>query len=168
MPARSSISAQLTSIKNNLSSSSAPQLDIKSTMSERPPITCHVLDTTIGLPAPDISVILRPAGIDGTQSSPTNAYKGITNDDGRVTEWVAPAGFLGLTDVFGGESRDLMWILEFDTGAYWEAKGIKPFFPKVSLQFATQSFKAAEKGEQAHWHVPLLLGPYNYTTYRGS
>jgi 5-hydroxyisourate hydrolase len=165
MPARSSVTAQLASIKNQLSP--APQPDITSTsnniMSERPPITCHVLDTTIGAPAAGISVKLTQLPITASQSD----FTGITNDDGRVTEWKNDTG-TAVVDIFKSAESDLTWTLEFSTENYWEQKGIKPFFPKVTLQFATQSFKTSEKGEQAHWHVPLLLGPYNYTTYRGS
>jgi 5-hydroxyisourate hydrolase len=166
MPARSSVTAQLASIKNHLTSS-APQPDIKpsknSTMSERPPITCHVLDTTIGAPAAGISVTLKHL----SSTTAQNDFTGITNDDGRVTEWKSATGG-AVSDIFKSAETDLIWTLEFSTESYWEQKGIKPFFPKVTLQFATQSFKTSEKGEQAHWHVPLLLGPYNYTTYRGS
>lgn len=131
--------------------------------SERPPITCHVLDTTVGLPAPDIKVKLISVGLANSQ----HEFNGITNHDGRVTEWKSTGGS-ELLQIFKSSEGDLTWVLEFDTGSYWKAKDIKPFFPLVSLQFATQGFKSAEKGEQAHWHVPLLLGPYNYTTYRGS
>ena len=51
--------------------------------------------------------------------------------------------------------------LGFDTGAYYAAAGTETFFPEVTLTFAVV-------GSQAHYHVPLLLSPFAYSTYRGS
>jgi 5-hydroxyisourate hydrolase len=95
-------------------------------------------------------------------------FSGLTNSDGRVTEWksVGPASLL---DLFQAAEGDFACILRFETADYWAKKDIKPFFPHVEIAFVTTGYKNLEHGEPApHWHVPLLLGPYNYTTYRGS
>lgn len=133
---------------------------------KRPPITCHVLDTTAGRPAASIPVtltLLAPYG-------PSTPLAATTNSDGRVTGWVAPAGDpTTLEEIFRnskaheevGEDAEMVWSLKFETKAYWEQKGVKAFFPEVEIKFVV-------RGREEHYHVPLLLGPFNYTTYRGS
>lgn len=62
----------------------------------------------------------------------------------------------------------MLWVCRFEMGKHWEAKGVKkPFFPEVEIRFMTEGF-AEDGGEGKHWHVPLLAGPFSYTTYRGS
>lgn len=138
----------------------------------RPPITCHVLDTLTGTPAPSIAVTLRLLAANGhSSSSAATSFSGTTNDDGRVTAW-SSSGSGPLEEVFAGAAGDMQWAIAFDTGAYWAARGVAPFFPEVEIRFVTQGFKGRtedeHRGKSAHWHVPLLLGPYSYTTYRGS
>jgi len=138
----------------------------------RPPITCHVLDTLSGTPAASIAVTLRLEGGSGPSSSSSGAsFSGTTDADGRVTAWSA-AGGSSLEAVFAGAAGDMCWVVGFDVGAYWAARGVAPFFPRVDVAFVTQGFegRSADElhGKSAHWHVPLLLGPYSYTTYRGS
>ena len=141
-------------------------------MSTRPPITCHVLDTMSGTPAPSIAVYLTyVANNKGGESEA--AFAGETNSDGRVTMWKANhAGQYSMEEVFRRTEGEMRWAMRFETGTYWEAKGVKPFFPEVEIRFTTQGYSGKdvsaveEKGK--HWHVPLLLGPYSYTTYRGS
>jgi 5-hydroxyisourate hydrolase len=131
--------------------------------SSRPPITCHVLDTTIGLPAKDIPVKLT---INAGETSITMA--GLTNNDGRVTGWESSSGS-DLLSLFQSHSGDMLCTLRFETATYWQQKDIKPFFPYVDLAFTTTGFSGLEANQtKPHWHVPLLLGPFNYTTYRGS
>ncbi|GAB2784155.1 hydroxyisourate hydrolase [Amycolatopsis magusensis] len=101
-------------------------------------VTTHVLDTATGRPAAGIEVELS----DGT----TTVAKGRTDDDGRIRDLgpeTLPAGIYRLT---------------FDTGAYF---GPDAFFPEVTL-----TFRISDPG--AHHHVPLLLSPFAYSTYRGS
>jgi len=134
----------------------------------RPPITCHVLDTTIGLPAPSIPVsltLMEPASPDFRP-----VLRSTTNSDGRCVQWLTPEGkdqnnFMH--SIFNATGREMTWVLRFETKKYWENKGVKPFFPDVQLTFVTQGY-VGQTGEKGHWHVPLLLGPFNYTTYRGS
>ena len=101
-------------------------------------VTTHVLDTATGRPAPGIEVVLESGG--------KIVAKGRTDDDGRIRDLgpeTLPAGVYRLT---------------FDTGAYL---GPDAFFPEVSL-----TFRITDPG--AHHHLPLLLSPFAYSTYRGS
>lgn len=122
----------------------------------RDPITCHILDQTTGLPAASVLVtltLLRP-------SSPTVLFTARTSADGRIATWDAQAG-PPLAEIFQKlhEGR-MVWSLKFATGEYF-GEG-NTFFPEVEVKFFVE-----EKGG-GHYHVPLLLGPWSYTTYRGS
>jgi 5-hydroxyisourate hydrolase len=150
LPRLSSLSSHLSSTGTAMSSS-------------RPPITCHVLDTTVGLPAKDIPVKLS---INAGDVSIT--MTGLTNNDGRVTGWESSSG-PDLLSLFQNHSGDMHCCLTFETSSYWQGKGIKPFFPYVDIAFMTSGFNGIGADQtKPHWHVPLLLGPFNYTTYRGS
>lgn len=110
-------------------------------------ITTHVLDTAAGRPGRGIAIELERA--DGRGGwAPVGA--GVTDDDGRLRT-LTPAG-----PVEPGTYR-----IRFGTGAYLAAQGAAGFFPVVEIQFAVAD------GAQ-HYHVPLLLSPYGYSTYRGS
>lgn len=128
--------------------------------SERPFITCHVLDTVSGKPAPGIAVsltLLAPSTDAGTN------WTAATNSDGRVTAWQASDTTLNdqVANIKQSSSTgdQMMWKLTFDTENYF-GKG-NTFWPEVELKFAA-------KMDEEHYHVPLLLGPWSYTTYRGS
>ncbi|KAI7362785.1 hypothetical protein KC354_g7004 [Hortaea werneckii] len=155
----------------------------------RPFITCHVLDTVAGKPGVGIAVQLRllsplPSSSSSSSFSPSDSYvwNATTNSDGRVTDWEPsspspsaassspPDSAADLNAVVAQLKSELnsgkdevedqmLFSLTFETEAYY-GKG-KTFWPEVELRFA------AKKGE-AHYHVPLLLGPWSYTTYRGS
>lgn len=137
---------------------SPPASSTLPTAPPKDPITCHVLDQTTGLPARALSVsltLLRPLG-------PSNPLKAATDKDGRITKWQAQEGpslqeMLDNLDEHPG-SR-MVWVLKFDTGAYF-GEG-NTFFPEVEVRFYVSP-------NQGHYHVPLLLGPWSYTTYRGS
>ncbi|KAI9813243.1 MAG: hypothetical protein M1827_004185 [Pycnora praestabilis] len=128
-------------------------------MEQKAPITCHVLDTTTGRPAASLDVsltLLQPLG-------PAAPMTATTNLDGRVTTWQSLPGPT-LHEIFSSVSPDngggqMVWSLKFETGKYF-GEG-KTFFPEVEIKFYVT-------GRQEHYHVPLLLGPWNYTTYRGS
>ncbi|KAF2643691.1 Hydroxyisourate hydrolase [Massarina eburnea CBS 473.64] len=130
----------------------------------KPPITCHILDTTLGRPGPNIPVTLtlhNPASslVPAGQSL---KYNSTTNSDGRVTSWTPASPFSSdALDVVFQREGDQKYSLTFDTEAYFGERGIKTFFPEVEVKFLVR-----EKGE--HYHVPVLLGPFGYTTYRGS
>jgi 5-hydroxyisourate hydrolase len=108
-------------------------------------ITTHVLDTAAGRPGKGIAIDLEHAG-DGWQ----RVGAGTTDDDGRLRT-LTPAG-----PVVPGVYR-----IRFHTGAYFAAQGTTGFFPVVEIQFTVAD------GAQ-HYHVPLLLSPFGYSTYRGS
>jgi 5-hydroxyisourate hydrolase len=108
-------------------------------------ITTHVLDTAQGLPAAGVLVRLEHA------AGPAGAVlgAGTTDDDGRLTA-------LGPDRVAPGTYR-----LVLDTAGYFARTGQPCFFPEVSL-----SFVVADPDQ--HHHVPVLLSPFAYSTYRGS
>lgn len=111
-------------------------------------ITTHVLDTSSGNPAAGIPLVLeRKTHSSGWQT----VAEGITDVDGRVRD------LLPASEVFlAGHYR-----LTFDAGAYFALLGIECFFPQVVIGFAI-------KDPLQHYHVPLLLSPFGYSTYRGS
>jgi 5-hydroxyisourate hydrolase len=111
-------------------------------------ITTHVLDTSRGRPAAGVPIVLA-------FRLPTGAWsevgQGKTDDDGRLRTLV-PTG----TPLERGVYR-----ITFDTGAYFTQLGVEGFYPEASIVFEVRS-----PGE--HFHVPLLLNPFGYSTYRGS
>jgi 5-hydroxyisourate hydrolase len=130
---------------------------------KKPPITCHVLDTSLGRPATNIPVTLTFHPTSTSTTIPTK-FSSHTNSDGRVTSWKNTTTFssASLEDVFKQEG-DQKYSLTFDTEAYFSERGVKAFFPEVVVCFL---LRGEAKGE--HYHVPVLLGPFGYTTYRGS
>ncbi|HWU91409.1 MAG TPA: hydroxyisourate hydrolase [Kofleriaceae bacterium] len=110
-------------------------------------ITTHVLDTAAGRPGRGIAIDLERADERGAWQ-PVGA--GVTDDDGRLRT-LTPAG-----PVAPGTYR-----IRFHTGAYFAALSTAGFFPVVEIQFTVAD------GAQ-HYHVPLLLSPYGFSTYRGS
>jgi 5-hydroxyisourate hydrolase len=136
--------------------------------SARPPITCHVLDTTTGKPAPGIRVELELQSPTLSNQISLSAH---TDGDGRVGQWQGQLETSGssMETLFNSIEGDMTWKIRFLTAPYWAQKEIKPFFPEVEIKFTTAGFKGLSTEQQKpHWHVPLLLGPYTYTTYRGS
>ncbi|KAL8923150.1 MAG: hypothetical protein Q9172_003247 [Xanthocarpia lactea] len=124
----------------------------------REPITCHVLDLTTGRPAASVAVsltLLRPFG----PSAPLTA---VTSSDGRINHWNGDAGS-SLSEVFANlrehDGGRMVWSLKFDTGTYF---GIdQTLFPEVEVKFCVDA-------KSGHYHIPLLLSPWSFTTYRGS
>jgi 5-hydroxyisourate hydrolase len=113
-------------------------------------LTTHVLDTAHGCPGKGIALRLYKCG-----KKDVLLFKGKTNADGRCD-----APILSGADMKAGAYR-----LEFDAAAYFKAKGVK--LPKTPfLNTVTLSFGIADPA--AHYHVPLLVSPYGYSTYRGS
>ncbi|CAA9956421.1 5-hydroxyisourate hydrolase [Pyrenophora teres f. maculata] len=134
----------------------------------KPPITCHILDTTLGRPAPSIPVTLTLHNPSSTTSTTTPLkFTSTTNTDGRVTAWEPATPFSSLTlhDAYAAQEGDASFSLTFDTGAYFHQRGIAAFFPEVVVRFLVRE---AERKAGEHFHVPVLVGPFGYTTYRGS
>jgi 5-hydroxyisourate hydrolase len=112
------------------------------------PITTHVLDLARGRPAAGVAVRLeRAAG--AAIDAWTEIASTTTDSDGRAPD-------LSRVAVSAGVHR-----LTFETGAYFRGQGVTAFHPRVVV-----SFEIVEPGQ--HHHVPLLVAPFGYSTYRGS
>lgn len=111
-------------------------------------ISTHVLDTALGRPAAGVRIILEQVDDTGVVVS---LGVGETDADGRLRELLPPGQTL-----LPGDYR-----LRFDVGTYFAASRRESFFPSVVVEFTVT-------GPAAHYHVPLLLSPYGYSTYRGS
>lgn len=109
-------------------------------------ISTHVLDTMRGTPAAGLDVAL-------SRREPNGGWKEIgraaTDSDGRVRE-------LTEDELEPGEYR-----LEFATQPYFERSGLSAFYPQVIVVFNLED-------AGGHLHVPVLLSPFGYTTYRGT
>jgi 5-hydroxyisourate hydrolase len=111
-------------------------------------ITTHVLDTSQGKPGAAVPVVLERK----THSAGWQAIgEGITDADGRLNDLLSPK------DAFlPGHYR-----LIYETGSYFLVRGIECFFPQITISFVV-------KDAQQRYHVPLLVSPFGYSTYRGS
>lgn len=162
MPSSTTATQRVEALSAHLRTSNLPPPTMST--EKKPLITCHVLDTTLGRPASSIPVTLT------LHNSPTTSpmkFSGQTNADGRVTAWAATSSTpfttaQSLEELFHAEG-DQKYSLTFDTEEYFGARGVKTFFPEVEVKFVV---RGEAKGE--HYHVPVLLGPFGYTTYRGS
>jgi 5-hydroxyisourate hydrolase len=105
-------------------------------------LSTHVLDTALGCPGAEVSVALFRQD-DGAWVA---AGSGRTDADGRLAGLPCEAG---------------VWQLRFATGDYFARTGQHGFFPEVSVTFEVTD-------ADSHHHVPLLLSPFSYSTYRGS
>jgi len=112
------------------------------------PITTHILDTTLGKPAAGISVVLEMQNENGGWKE---LARGTTNSDGRIFD-LLPENF-SLEQGF--------YSLIFDTKSYYQALGLRSLYPVVPIIFEIENPKS-------HFHIPLLLSPFGYSTYRGS
>lgn len=113
-------------------------------------LTTHVLDTALGRPAEGLKIDLYR--IDGEARTLLKSLE--TNDDGRTDEQILPEA----------EFASGVYELVFHCGAYLDATGAPPEEPRfldvVPIRFGMS--------EALHYHVPLLLSPFSYSTYRGS
>ncbi len=108
-------------------------------------LSTHVLDAVTGRPARDLALTLERGGADGW----CVVGDGTTDADGRCR------------DLLSGELEPATYRLTFDTGAWFAEAGIEAFYPEVSVVFRVTE-------PERHHHVPLLLSPFAYSTYRGS
>ncbi|MFN8274935.1 MAG: 2-oxo-4-hydroxy-4-carboxy-5-ureidoimidazoline decarboxylase [Flavobacteriaceae bacterium] len=109
-------------------------------------ITTHVLDTSEGVPGKNITIRLRRF----CNGSWQTFAQGVTNADGRIPDLLPPERIL----------KADTYQMVFDTGAYYANLNTQTFYPMVEIIF--QTF------DDAHYHVPLLVNPFGYSTYRGS
>lgn len=110
-------------------------------------ISTHVLDTTHGRPAVGLRVALESEVADGW----IRRAAATTNDDGRAPDLLET----------GTALRPGMYRLIFETGAWYGEQRQTCFYPQVTVMFQITD-------SDDHYHVPLLLGPFSYSTYRGS
>ncbi|HEY9777543.1 MAG TPA: hydroxyisourate hydrolase [Planktothrix sp.] len=116
-------------------------------MSNRSPITTHVLNTSLGKPGKGIKANLEMLRGDRWEE----LGRGVTNEDGRIADLLSPEHKLAAG----------IYRLTFNILHYFESQSIEGFYPYVQIAFEVRD------GEQ-HYHVPLLLNPFGYSTYRGS
>ncbi len=109
-------------------------------------ITTHVLDTSIGLPGKNITIRLMSKQNNNWQT----IAQGITNNDGRIPDLLPQEKNL----------KPDTYKMVFETKPYYDKMNIKTFYPEVEIIFNTF--------DEEHYHVPLLLNPFGYSTYRGS
>jgi 5-hydroxyisourate hydrolase len=110
------------------------------------PLTTHILDTARGCPAAGVPVDLEQLTDDGWSV----LRRGVTNDDGRIPGFTAGLALEVST-----------YRMVFDTDAYFASTQTEAFYPVVRVVFVVRD-------PSSHHHVPLLLSPYGYSTYRGS
>lgn len=106
-------------------------------------LSTHVLDTMLGRPATGIKVTLRREDVLlGTD---------VTDEEGRIREFRTT----------GARLEQGSYRLSFGVAEYWKAAGKETFYPEIVIHFTMDA-------STGHYHVPLLLSPYGFTTYRGS
>ena len=109
-------------------------------------ISTHILNTSTGKPAAGVSISLLSL----KNTSWNNLAEGFTDKDGRITNLLA--------DI---KEREIgIYKLVFLTGDYFKDAGIRNFYPYVEIIFEIDS--------DDHYHIPLLISPFGYSTYRGS
>jgi hydroxyisourate hydrolase len=109
-------------------------------------LTTHILNTALGKPAAGVNTLLEY----NSGSNWEKVASGVTNNDGRIP------------DLLEGEKilSKGIYRLTFNTGAYFASMKVNTFYPQVIVEF--------EISDASHYHVPLLISPYGYSTYRGS
>jgi 5-hydroxyisourate hydrolase len=111
------------------------------------PITTHVLDTARGTPASGVSVVLEHETAPGSW---TSLGRGTTDADGRLRTLLEQDAL-----------RTGAYRIAFDVGTYFRGQGVDSFWRTVAIEFVVRD-------ASAHHHVPLLVSPFGYSTYRGS
>lgn len=113
------------------------------------PITTHILDTANGHPAKGITAVLDYRDSEGGW---VEIARGVTNEDGRITDWMKTEK----------PAKKGVYRIIFEAGFYFDKSGVKPaFYPIIPVVFFLEN-------PEQHYHIPLLLNPYGYSTYRGS
>ncbi|CAO3687750.1 unnamed protein product [Umbelopsis vinacea] len=132
--------ARVEAIKNQLQPMSA----------HKSPVTCHVLIASTGIPGKNVAVkieqLIRPL-----PTSRSYQRRKQTNDDGRCPT-LLPANH---------QIEKGIYRVTFETKKYFESQGQACFYPYVQIVFELSN-------TEQHYHIPLLISPYSYTTYRGS
>lgn len=111
-------------------------------------LSTHVLDATTGRPAAGVQVRLERRSADAW----TPVGRGLTGPDGRLS---------GQSWLPAGEPVPGVYRITFASGRYFAERGTASFYPEITVAFEVSS-------PDEHYHVPLLLSPFAYSTYRGS
>lgn len=114
------------------------------------PVSVHILDLQTGQPTPGVQVEIQLHAESGEWQS---VGKGRTDENGRIRAMVAPDA---LGSWKAGEYRVI-----FKTGEYYSTKKQATFFPEIPVVFRVED-------QRAHYHIPLLLSPFGFSTYRGN
>jgi len=109
-------------------------------------VTTHVLDTSLGRPAAGVPVALEIQKTGGWQE----ISRGATDADGRLRHLLEPGALMAG-----------IYRLTFEAHVYFHSRKIRGLYPQISIVFQVEDSKE-------HYHIPLLLSPYGYSTYRGS
>ena len=117
--------------------------NLNSTFKEKNMISTHILDTQKGIPAKDVRAKLFKF----VENRWNILSENVTNEDGRIN--------------FNIDSEEGRYKISFDLEEYYHWDNQEYFFPKAEIEFLI-------KDTNRKYHVPLLLNPYGYTTYRGS
>ncbi|NP_001038917.2 5-hydroxyisourate hydrolase [Danio rerio] len=112
------------------------------------PLSTHVLNIAQGVPGANMTIVLHR--LDPVSSAWNILTTGITNDDGRCPGLITKENFIAG-----------VYKMRFETGKYWDALGETCFYPYVEIVFTITN-------TSQHYHVPLLLSRFSYSTYRGS
>ncbi|KAJ3998514.1 hypothetical protein F5050DRAFT_1798383 [Lentinula boryana] len=124
----------------------------------RSPITCHVLNTSTGRPAQGVVIKLQQY-----EETEGNAFlfnpiaEGKTDSDGRCTDLLPPTTSTETENLL----KPGLYKMIFRTKEYFDSQSVKTFYPWVEITFELSDLTE-------HYHVPLLISPYGFTTYRGS
>ena len=122
-----------------------------SAQSQKYQLITHILDITTGMPSVNVSVMLEKQNPENSGWQKIDERK--TDENGRI------GSFLTLDENLGNKN-DGIYRLTFFTRSYFESRGIKTFYPFVQVVFEIEG--------NSHYHVPITLSPYGYSTYRGS
>jgi 5-hydroxyisourate hydrolase len=110
------------------------------------PVTTHILDTARGEPAAGVVVVLEQETANGF----VRVGHEVTDGDGRVRTLLKP-----------GSLTEGVYRITFEVGDYFRQLGVEAFWRDVTIEFVVRD-------ATGHFHVPLLVSPYGYSTYRGS
>ncbi len=114
-------------------------------------LTTHILDTTKGKPAAGVTIVLfQQDPSDPVTLGWRQIVIGTTNEDGRIPDLLEKEALLGPG----------IYKMRFETKDYFEKQGMQTFYPYVEISFIIT--------DNEHYHVPLLVNPFGYSTYRGS